>query len=856
MPRRLRVRGGEPWTTHVSRARRRLAAGRPDDAAREYRRACRLADDRDADPKIRSALRQRLGLALLKAGRGQEALRAVTEACHLLDGDGTAVEQYALTLDTLGLVQRDLGLLAAAEESHRDALDGLRRAGSKEDIVRVAVNLAVAVKDRGRITEARGLLEEIEPMARHAGPQPLGHVLMTLGLIHELLNDPESAGRLAGEAAEAYRVAGDRESEAAATHNVGRALDAQGRYAEAMERFTHSLTINQEIGAELGVCDDLGAMASLLQLAGRHAEARRLHERALEIQRRAGYRRAVVATLSDLGLLARDEGDFSLARRRLREALEEAEALAEPHTVYEARVLLAELSMLEEDYEQARLLYLTAAEAIGDARRALLDEADAVAYFSESRLDALDMLVRLSLHLHDRTGALEWADAARGQEFVRRLALTHLPGPLGPPEAILAEETETRHRLRELEAALRGGGSTDAELPAAHQETLSRLRRLEDRLGEEAPEYVSMRRGERLGWNGIAALLAPAGRSRPHEEAELTDAPIVPAAGTGADGRPGETALGSPPTRLVLAEYYVTDHETYVFGVTAEAPEPQVVKVEVTRAELRELAAEARATLSRERAGLAGHLADERLVRLLSPVIAWAEPGDVVYLVPHDALHLLPLHAVPVGGEPLIDRNPIVLVPSASVLRYCQAKRKLRRRTALIVADPPSERPLAFAREQALAVSEEFGGQEVLAAAQASREALLGRLTDPGGVPDIIHFATHGLFDPEEPMRSGIELADGRLTAEDILGLRLDVDLVTLAACETGVSERRPGDELIGLTRALLYAGAPSALVALWRVDELSTSMLFGKFYAELRGGASKAEALRRAQLWPRPHDR
>ncbi|GGL02834.1 hypothetical protein Sme01_19520 [Sphaerisporangium melleum] len=851
MPKRVRVRsGGEPWARYVARARRRLATGRPGEAAGEYRRACRVADRADADPAVRSALRQRLGLALLKAGRGDRALQALTEACDLLrddegdgrgDAGGAVARQYAATLDTLGLVQRDLGMLAAAEESHRDALERLRRAGATHEAARAAVNLAVAVKDQGRITEARGLLQDITPRLRRDGPPSLlGHALLTLGLVQELLNDLEAAERLAREAAEAYRAAHDRESEAAATHNVGRALDAQERYTEAMECFALSLEINQEIGAELGVSDDLGAMASLFQLAGRYDEARRMHERALEIQRRAGYRRAAVATLGDLGILARDAGDFAQARSHLQEALREAEAMGDPREVYETRVLLAEISMLEEDYAQARVAYVAAAEAVGDARRALLEESDAVEYFSESRLDALDMLVRLSLHLHDPTGALEWADAARGQELVRRLALASLPAPHGAPQEILAEEAEARRRLRDLEAALGGGGSADAALSAAHRETLRHLRRLEDRLGEQAPEYVAMRRGEHLGWAGIAALPVSAGRGRPHEEPDVTDLanPAPPGSGTSAG--------------VVLAEYYVTDHETYVFGVTADAAEPHIVTVPVTRDEIRELAGAAHATLADERAGLGAHLADDRLVRLLAPVAGWAAPGDVVYLVPHDALHLLPLHAVPADGRPLIDRNPVALVPSASVLRYCQAKRRPRRDSVLVVADPPAEHPLAFAREQALAVAHEFGDRQMLTAASASRAALLAALAAPGPAPDVLHFATHGVFDPEEPMRSGIELADGRLTAEDILGLRLEVDLVTLAACQTGVSERRPGDELIGLTRALLYAGAPSALVALWRVDELSTSMLFARFYAELRAGVSKAAALRRAQLWLR----
>ena len=91
-------------------------------------------------------------------------------------------------------------------------------------------------------------------------------------------------------------------------------------------------------------------------------------------------------------------------------------------------------------------------------------------------------------------------------------------------------------------------------------------------------------------------------------------------------------------------------------------------------------------------------------------------------------------------------------------------------------------------------------------------------------------------------------LADGPLTVQDILGLQLDLDLVTLSACDSGVSQNRPGDELIGLTRAFIYAGTPSVLVSLWSVDEVSTGLLMTAFYRGLRAGLTKAEALRAAQ--------
>jgi CHAT domain-containing protein len=126
----------------------------------------------------------------------------------------------------------------------------------------------------------------------------------------------------------------------------------------------------------------------------------------------------------------------------------------------------------------------------------------------------------------------------------------------------------------------------------------------------------------------------------------------------------------------------------------------------------------------------------------------------------------------------------------------------------------------------------------------------------------VLHLACHGYFDAEDALRSGILLApadddseatDATLTAEDLLDLRLRADLVTLSACQSGVNEQRPGDELIGLTRALIYAGTPSVIVSLWRVDDLSAGLLMRGFYERLRGPddgtSTKAHALQAAQL-------
>ena len=79
--------------------------------------------------------------------------------------------------------------------------------------------------------------------------------------------------------------------------------------------------------------------------------------------------------------------------------------------------------------------------------------------------------------------------------------------------------------------------------------------------------------------------------------------------------------------------------------------------------------------------------------------------------------------------------------------------------------------------------------------------------------------------------------------------MRLNTELVTLSACETGYNQRSPGDELIGLTRAFLYAGAPSVIVTLWPVYGRSAQKLMLEFYRQLKNGANKATALQKAQI-------
>ena len=333
--------------------------------------------------------------------------------------------------------------------------------------------------------------------------------------------------------------------------------------------------------------------------------------------------------------------------------------------------------------------------------------------------------------------------------------------------------------------------------------------------------------------------------------------------------------------RVVLAEYFITSEVTFLFVAREDFDEPEVMLIPLSLPQItdfmgrsfrEERDSEGNVTISTHEKLQA--LDETGIQDLFSPLVQplaelshrndlISEEGDLIWFVPHDVLHYFPLHALKVEGRHLFERNPVCYTPSAAVMKYCQSKRTGRRKSALVFAD--SRNDLIHARDEAIVISSLFQTTPFLGE-HATKATLLEQLSQNSF--DVLHFSCHGYFNKAEPLQSGIVLAEAEnddetddqsdaatLTANEIFELQLNADLITLSACESGVSEREPGDELIGLTRALIFAGTPSVLVSLWSVDDLSTSLLIERFYEKLMGTESeaplnKAEALRAAQLY------
>ena len=247
------------------------------------------------------------------------------------------------------------------------------------------------------------------------------------------------------------------------------------------------------------------------------------------------------------------------------------------------------------------------------------------------------------------------------------------------------------------------------------------------------------------------------------------------------------------------------------------------------------------------------NIASKYLYRnLLEPVLPHVK-GKELIIVPHDVLHYLPFHALlSPDGRYLIEKYPIYYLSSASLLQFVKDKRRAKGEKVLAFGNPDLGDPnkdLKFAELEAQGVKDLYPQSTLLVRKEATEEK--SKALSPGH--DIIHFATHAELSERDPLSSAILLArddkeDGRLEVREIFGMDLQANLVVLSACETGLGKLSSGDELVGLTRAFIYAGTPSVVASLWKVEDSSTAALMASFYKNLKT-MTKVEALRQAQL-------
>jgi CHAT domain-containing protein/predicted negative regulator of RcsB-dependent stress response len=226
--------------------------------------------------------------------------------------------------------------------------------------------------------------------------------------------------------------------------------------------------------------------------------------------------------------------------------------------------------------------------------------------------------------------------------------------------------------------------------------------------------------------------------------------------------------------------------------------------------------------------------------QIISPVEQYLTGYKNLGIIPHGALHFLPFQALlSPDGKYFFEKYNLFSTPSASVFLFCRDKKHQPQEHMIAMAlgdlDLGDFSGLPGTKTEVDQISKLYDD----VTPRYENESTETYLKENISAYEYVHLATHGLLDPLQPLYSYLlfaptEVDDGLLTVTEVFGLELNARLVVLSACQTGLGDRSQGDEVVGLSRAFLFAGSPAVIVSLWSVADQPTALLMTSFYRNL----------------------
>jgi CHAT domain-containing protein/tetratricopeptide (TPR) repeat protein len=706
-------------------------------------------------------------------------------------------------------------------------------------------NLGTMWMQRGDLARSESYLRQAIEIdeRRGAGVGGLAARVLNLGYLLTLRRDFEGAEthlRRALAMAESYSPGGALSGRV--LYMLGDVRRARGDRAEAETLLRRALAVVTERSPTQATPARRG-LADLLMESERYDEAEALYRESFA---RVTEPLAIAHAHHPLGVLAMRRGDLDAADRHHRAALEVLRSVASGSTGHaEASHALGQVERTRGRTSEALALFEEAVAALETQGRHLGGSDEERSRFRSHFQEYYRTLEDLLLLLGREREAFEVVERARARG---------LPALLASRDLSLGADVPARLTIERRQADLaHDRGFRALQAPGLAADERDRLAR---ELGEARRAQEDVRARMRAHAPRLAALRDPepldlAGARHAVEPGTLL---LVYSLGPGA-GR--AYAVGPGPDDFA------------VFAVPAGT---DALRREVGR--FRDRIDQHRSALGRASVDAASRRLSDLLLR---PAAASIARASRLLVVPDGPLSLVPWGALvnPADGRLLVESTAVHAVSSATLYGIL-ARPSERTGPAAVVGfgDPVYAAPPAGdvvgtrARAAGLRLRPLPATRREVAALRSLRDDALLLMGDAateekakvvGRDAAYLHFACHGFLDERFPLESGLALTtprdpsegrdNGFLQAWEVLEtMRLDADLVTLSACQTGLGEEMAGDGLLGLTWAFQYAGARSVLASLWEVNDASTATLMTGFYRHLAGGVPKAEALRRAQ--------
>ncbi len=610
---------------------------------------------------------------------------------------------------------------------------------------------------------------------------------------------------------------------------------SDGDLATAAQRYRRAIEIEEKATpASLYLAGRLAFAGAAQLFLGHPAAAEGLWQRALALaQKEAPESRVTAGILQGLGNSATNLGDLKRAEGWLLESLTLFDRLApnEPETAD----VLTDLGLVQQRLAkgQAGADHLCrAVDVVERYRKRLATQAEARQrwgfWFAKNYRSCAGALFDLG----QSEKAFDVLERGRARSFLDQLAerdvrSAELPGPQA------AQWAELNAAYDALQAEL-------ARQSVAPQRDLPSIWRAQGKLRD------IQRRKERILADLFPESLPLAVRRAP-EPLDLA----------------GVRRALDPGT--VLLTFSTAESRTLLFlvrPVGATGPGFAVQPIEIGSAELERRVTLFRDAIRKDRFNRKVLMAQGKALYdlLLRPAESFLADAERVLIVPDGVLHVLPFAALVREGGFLVEWKPLHFAVSVTAYRELQKRRRAAGAAGagrLVAFGDPSSRPglppLPESRTEVEAIARLFPASRTYLGDQATEQQ--ARALGPDA--RFIHFAVHGLLDERNPLNSALSLStpgpdggNGLLQAWEVMEqMHLDADLVTLSACDSALGRDGGGEGLIGLTRAFQYAGARSVVAALWEIADPSTAGFMSRFYENLRGGQSKDQALRGAQI-------
>ena len=743
--------------------------------------------------------------------------RAYTE---LLKHDDA--EALAAVLSNLSTCYISLNEFAKALETHRLARAHCQQKEMPILVAQADYNIAYLYFLRGEYGRAIQMLHEAMASGKKVDDKyQLALCNLDLAEIYLELNLNGEAANLARAAHEQFQQLGMGYESAKTLVFGGIAAGRQGQPFEALELFAQAKQqFIQEKNQVWPSLLDLYQALVLLQ-EGRLFEARQMASKAREFFACSNVRgKAVVAELL-LARIALRMQEIAAAHQHCLAGIERLNGQESPLLAYQAGFLLGEVERTRGNDAAAFAAYEGARQALDKIRGQLRGEELKIAFFSnkgEIYEHLVDICLRTRGNFEEIFGYIEQAKSRSLLELMAQPARLSTTEDSGQSELVrsirnLREELNWYYNLIERE-----------QLQPENQ-SAERIEKLERQAQDREADLMRALQEATVAEANQAGFAIPAVASL--EEIR---------AGLGHDS--------------ALVEYFFVEDRVLACVVTRETSDLAAITL---RPRVRKLLQLLRFQLSKFRLdpqyvekfkgpmfdSIQAHLHD-LYQELVAPLRSLLRQKHVVF-VPHGQLHHVPFHALYDGQSYLVDQFSISYAPSASVYAMCKSKEANRDGGALVMGIRDELAPSI--EEEARAVSALLPDSQLLLGADASEDAL--RTLGPRS--RSVHIATHGYFRQDNPMFSSVRLGTSYLSVYDIYQLKLPAEIVVLSGCATGLNVVSPGDELIGLARGFLQAGAQSLVLSLWDVQDSSTRAFMIAFYRHLQEGGSRAVALQQA---------